>query len=261
MTIFYSAHASKNQFKQLRNAFRLALLGLGFGLLAQTYAQAQETMDRTQVEKIVREYLLENPEILFELQQALEDKQQAEIAANQQRTIAENQDAIYNGPFQIEFGNPDADVTVVEFFDYNCGFCQRAMADMQQILETDDNVRFVLKEFPVLGEQSMEAARVSMAFSRLKPELHGEFHMQLLGTQGVKDAATAIAIATSLGADEAELIKGMENPEIVEAISQVYQLAEGLGVTGTPSYVVGKKVVFGAVGYEELKREMAASQE
>ena len=77
----------------------------------------------------------------------------------------------------------------------------------------------------------------------------------------MKDAATAIAIATSLGADEAELIKGMENPEIVDAISQVYQLAEGLGVTVTPSYVVSKKVVFGAVGYEELKREMAASQE
>lgn len=240
-----------------RNILRM-VFGVAALCLMLTHSHAQETMDRSQVEKIVREYLLENPEILFDLQEALAAKQQAEVAEAQQRTLVESRDEIYNGPFQIEFGNPNADITVVEFFDYNCGFCQRAMADMQQILEADDNVRFILKELPVLGQQSVEASQVSMAFSLLEPELHGDFHIQLLSTPGVKDAATALAIAASLGVDETKLAAGMENPEIIEAIGQTLQLAEGLGVTGTPSYIVGDKVVFGAVGYEQLKSEMAA---
>ncbi|MEM9278698.1 MAG: thioredoxin domain-containing protein, partial [Pseudomonadota bacterium] len=132
-------------------------------------ARAENDLSKDEIQKIVREYLLENPEILIEVQSALEQKQQAELAVTQQQTIQENYEAIYASPYQIVFGNPNASKTIVEFFDYNCGFCQRALADMQQFIETDKDVKFVLKEFPVLGEASIEASQVSLAFSKVMP--------------------------------------------------------------------------------------------
>lgn len=227
-------------------------------LLMPTIGHSQEVNSRSDIEQIVREYLLENPEILFEMQSALEEKQQLQVAAQQKEILQTERSAIFEAPFQIEFGNADAKVTIVEFFDYNCGFCQRAMSDMQQILDESDDVRFILKEFPVLGEQSMGAARVSMAFSLVMPEKQGEFHIALLGTPGVKDAETALGIAESLGAGREEIVSKMEDPDIIATISETYRLADGLGITGTPSYIVGDKVVFGAIGYDALKEEMSS---
>ena len=168
--------------------------------------------------------------------------------------LASNMALITNSDYQIEFGDPNAPVTIVEFFDYNCHFCQRAMADMQDLLKDNPNIRFVLREFPVLGEQSIEASRVSLAFSKLLPEKYGEFHLKLLGAEGVKNGDRAIQIAKELGADENQLLAEMEKPEIIEAIGSVYQIADPLGITGTPSYVIGDQVVFGAVGYDRLDK-------
>ena len=226
----------------------LMLSGLGM-----TNAPAQETLDRPAVEQIIREYLLENPELLIEVQEALQKRQDEQLAEQQLQTIKDNEELIYSSPYQIEFGNPDAKVTIVEFFDYNCGFCQRALADMQQILESDNDVRFILKEFPVLGEASVGATRVSLAVSKILPEKYGEFHIRLLSMDGLKDAQRAMDLAVEMGADSSELAASLENPEIIDAITEIYTLADGLGITGTPSYVVGDNIVFGAVGYEQLK--------
>lgn len=217
---------------------------------------AQERMTKEQVETIVREYLLKNPEIILEVQDALTRKQEGELADRQLATIRQNAEVLFSSPHQIEFGPENAEITIVEFFDYNCGFCQRAMADMQQILRDDKNVRFVLKEFPVLGEQSIEASRVSLAMSKLMPDKYGKFHINLLGLPGLKNGENAIRTALNLGVNEDALRAEMEKPYIIDAMREVYELADGLGISGTPSYVVGEKVVFGAVGYDQLKEEL-----
>ena len=218
---------------------------------------AQEVTERGDVELIIREYLLEHPEILIEMQDVLQKRQQEQVAENQKRTLADNHEAIYSSPHQIEIGNPDAKITVVEFFDYNCGFCARALDDMNRILETNNDVRFVLKEFPILGPASVEAHQVSMAFAKLKPEQYGQYHIDLLSMPGRKDGARATELAVSMGADEAELKAEMEKPYIVEALDEVQAIASGLGIGGTPSYVIGDEVVFGAVGFDELMQRVA----
>jgi protein-disulfide isomerase len=224
-------------------------------------AGALDTNDRAEVEKIIREYLLANPEIMLDVQKALEAKQEQQRVAVQQKTLTEKKEAIFSAEHQVEIGAKDAPITIVEFFDYNCGFCQRALEDMNRFVENDKDVRFILKEFPVLGEPSLEAHKVSLAFNRLMPEKAAEFHTRLLGAEGRKDGQVAAALAVELGADEAALRAEMEKPEILNAVRQVYELADGLGITGTPSYVVGDSVVFGAVGYDQLNTKVANIRE
>lgn len=220
-------------------------------------APALEASDKPEIEKIIKDYLLANPEILIEMQRALEAKQDELRAASQARTLSEQKERIYSSEHQVEIGAKDAAITIVEFFDYNCGFCHRALADMMRFVENDKDVRFILKEFPVLGEPSLEAHKVSLAFNRLLPEKAAQFHTELLNAEGRKDGAVAMALAVKLGADEAALKAEIEKPEIMQAIREVYELADGLGITGTPSYVVGDQVVFGAVGYDQLNTRVA----
>jgi protein-disulfide isomerase len=243
---------------KIRNSIIAASLGTLFLTLGQITAHSAEPLAKPEIEKIVRDYLLKNPAILLEMQEALQAQEQEQIAERQAETIRDNKEAIYSSKFQIEMGDPNAPVTIIEFFDYNCGFCQRALADMQQLLEQDKGkVRFILKEFPVLGEQSIEAARVSMAFSKLMPEKHAEFHVKLLGLDGIKDGARALQVAEELGADTNELIGKMEDADIIGEIGETYQVADGLGITGTPSYLIGDNVIFGAVGLDQLRVHIA----
>jgi len=214
------------------------------GFLFCAPIQAQETLDKAEIGKIVREYLLENPELMLEVQQALEAKQQNELTITQQGIINSQKNQIFSSSYQIEIGNPEAEITIVEFFDYNCGFCQRALTDMEIMLQSNNKLKFVLKEFPVLGEASIEATRVSMAFSKLVPEKHAEFHTELLSLPGQKDGDRAMQLAVKMGANQDEVLAEMENPAIIETIQETYELANSLGITGTPSYIVGNEVVF-----------------
>lgn len=222
----------------------------------QSAAQAEE-LDRAAVETIVREYLLANPEIMLEVQDALEKKQEEMRVAQQKQTLEEQGETIFNSSHQMVIGNPEATITVVEFFDYNCGFCRRALADMDRILEENKDVKFILKEFPVLGEASLAAHRVSLSVARNYPELYPQFHRQLLSHEGRKDGDVALEIAQFLGADRKKLVDDLSNPESMAAFSEVYSIADGLGISGTPSYVIGDNVVFGAVGYDRLKPMIA----
>ena len=147
---------------------------------AVTIASA-DTLDRKEVEKIIREYLLANPELLQEVQQALDAKQKEEQRVAQQTIISDAKDKIFKSAHDGVVGNPNGKITIVEFFDYNCGYCKRAVEDMQAMTAADPELRFVLKEFPILGPDSQKASVVSMAFHNLMPEKYGEFHNQLLG--------------------------------------------------------------------------------
>ncbi|MEX3008825.1 DsbA family protein [Hoeflea sp. TYP-13] len=217
-------------------------------------------LDDTQKEEIgqfIREYLIQNPEILFEVQAAYEAKQELIQREQSKQVIAKSRDAIFNSPNNVVLGNPDGDVTIVEFFDYNCGFCKRAMKDMEEIIANDPNVRFILKEFPILGEDSIAAHRVSTALMRIAPEKYEEFHFELLGGRERATEDRAIEVAKSLGVDENALRKEMEDEAITESFREAYQIADGLGISGTPSYVVGDEAVFGAVGMPTLLSKVA----
>lgn len=229
-----------------------AALMVGLATFAPFPAVALDDAQKQEFGAFIREYLLANPEIVEEMQEALAIKREAESRQMAQSAISENRDAIFRAPEDMVLGNPVGDITVVEFFDYNCGYCKRAMADMTEILESDKNVRFVLKEFPILGPDSMAAHRVSMAFRKIAPEQYADFHIKLLGADVRATESQAIAVAKEFGVDEDALRAGMKNPEIDQSIRKSYELANALGISGTPSFVIGDEAVFGAVGAEAL---------
>lgn len=252
-------------------------IALAFGMLASDFVAGQPrahaedaapaaaaapagALDRKEVEMIVRDYLLKNPEILLEVQQALEAKQQEEQRIAQLGIIKQSKAEIFNSPHDGVVGNPNGKITIVEFYDYNCGFCKRAIEDMHALTKQDPELRFVLKEFPILGPDSQKAHVVSQAFLKLMPEKYGEFHDKLLGGQGRANEDSAVKLAVSLGADEAKLREAMQDPAIGETFAGTYELANKLAITGTPSYVVGNEVVFGALGKDVLAEKISAAK-
>lgn len=206
----------------------------------------------------IRNYLLANPELIAEMQAALEEKQQEEQRLASLDTIKNASADIFNASADAVVGNPQGKTTIVEFYDYNCGFCRRAMDDMNALTGADPDLRFVLKELPILGPDSQKAHIVSQAFHRLMPEKYGEFHSRLLsGGNGRATEESAILVATSFGADEAALRAEMQNPEVIAALQKNFELADRLQITGTPSYVIGDEVVFGALGQQVLSEKIA----
>lgn len=235
----------------------LALGSMLMTALWLTPALALDEDEKKEMGQFIREYLLENPEVMLEVQAALEAKQQSQRLEQAGQAVAANHDAIFNSQDDIALGNPDGDVTVVEFFDYNCGYCKRALADMERILATDPKVRFVLKELPILGPDSLDAHRVSNAVRLIAPEKYGEFHRALLGSTSTATEESAIEVAAALGISEADLRKSMaENPND-QLVRDAYTLATNLGVTGTPTYIVGNEALFGAVGDDALQEKIA----
>ncbi len=230
-------------------------------LLPATFSAQAEPVDRAEVETIIREYLVQNPEVVFEALQELDMRRVAEEENARQDAIAELEDEIYNSEYQVVLGNPDGDVTLVELFDYNCGYCKRALDDMVRLVDEDDNLRIVLKEFPVLGKPSQDAARVAVAVAEIAPEKYEDFHLALLSQPGRANMESSMKIATDLGISKADLEASLESPRAAETFQEVFTIAEQLGITGTPSYIVGDEVIVGAVGYDALKEKIAAERE
>jgi protein-disulfide isomerase len=225
---------------------------------AQTFSPDQQK----QIESIVKQYLIAHPEVIQEVMTAL-DKQQKDAEAQQARaTIKANNATLFNSPHQVVLGNPQGKVEMVEFFDYNCGFCKHALPDMLKLLDTDHDIKFVLREFPVLGEGSVEAARVAVAARMQDPTgaKYIQFHQKLLGGRGAADKARALAVAKEVGFDMARIQRDMASDEVKTTIDEDMKLADALGVNGTPSYVVGDELVVGAVGFDELKKKIDALQ-
>ena len=225
---------------------------------AQTFSADQ----RQEIGTIVKEYLLAHPEVLQDVMAELEKRQQAADAEKHRSAVAQNNATLFSSPHQVVLGNPHGNVTMVEFFDYNCGYCKRALPDMLTLLKTNPNLKFVLKEFPVLGEGSVEAAHVAVAarMQDVTGKKYIEFHQKLLGGRGPADKARALAVAKDVGFDMTRIEKDMGSDEVKKTIDESMKLAEALGVNGTPSYVVGDEVVVGAVGLDALKEKLAAER-
>src|SRR6201990_1047563 len=232
----------------------LALVGAPVSASAQSFTDTQ----RGDIEAIVRSYLIAHPEVLEEAMNELQKRQTAAETAKHEASIAQNAEVIFNSPRGVTLGNKDGDVTFVEFFDYNCGYCKRAMADMLDLLKDDPKLKVVLKEFPVLSEGSVEAARVAVAVRMQDPtgKKYLDFHQKLLGGRGLADKARAMAAAKDAGLDVARIEKDMASPEARATIEEDFQLAESMGMNGTPSYVVGKQVVVGAIGLDGLREKI-----
>ncbi len=223
-------------------------------------AQAFSANQRGEIERITKEYLVQHPEVLQEAIAALEKRQQTLDAEAHQAAIKENAATLLGSAHQVVLGNPQGDVTMVEFFDYNCGYCKRALSDTLDLLKTDPKLRVVLKEFPVLGEGSTQAAQVAVAvrMQDATGKKYLEFHQKLLGGRGQADRVRALAVAKEVGLDMARLEKDVASDEAKATIEESMKLAEALGVNGTPSYVVGSDVVVGAVGLDALREKVSA---
>ena len=230
-----------------------AFLALGVG--APAWAQGFSGDQRSEIERIIKDYLMTHPEVVQDAMNELEKRQQAADAEKNKSTVKQNAQTLFSSARQVTLGNPQGDVTLVEFFDYNCGYCKRALPDLINLMKADPKLKVVLKEFPVLGPGSVEASQVAVAV-RMQDHTgkkYLEFHQKLLGGRGQADRARALAVAKDVGLDMARIEKDMASDEVRGTIAESMELADKLGLNGTPSYVVGPNVVVGAVGYDALK--------
>ncbi len=248
-----------NRFYRLTTFARFPALAAGLiilGSLAFTPAQAAEGSpfagkDKAAIEKIVHDYILENPEVLIEAIQGLDKKRQAASLAERQAVIEKSHKAIYNNPDDFVAGNPKGDVTIVEFFDYQCGYCKRSFEPLMAFVKKDGNIRLVLKEFPILGPVSLEASKAAIAAN--KQGLYMEMHKALFSHKGQIDSQAIFDIAETIGLDMEKLKKDMADPAIADMVSRQYNLAETLKIDGTPAFIVGGELYPGAADHDRLE--------
>jgi len=205
----------------------------------------------------IKDYLVAHPDVLRAAIEAL-DKHDKQVAEDErQKTVSDQAGELFGSKFQATVGNPKGSATLVEFFDYNCHYCKGALPDITRLMKDDPNLRLVLKDYPVLGPGSVEAARVASAVrNQLPGDKFWAFHTKLLAMHGPIGKAEALSVAHDLGLDMDKLSKDMENHEIEDGLRGVMGMADSLQINGTPSFVVGQEVVVGAVGYDELKGKL-----
>jgi len=209
------------------------------------------------IQKIIHDYLISSPEVIREAIDELKKREEAAELASREKTVTEQGEKIVHSANQAVVGNPDGDVTLVEFFDYNCGYCKQSLASVAKLVEGDPKLRVVLKDFPILGQDSVETAHVATAARmQLSPAKFWDFHKKLLSTRGHIGKAQALAAAKEVGADMDRLEKDSNSAETQAALKEVATLAEQLKFDGTPSWVIGKEAIVGGVPYAQLKTKI-----
>jgi len=228
-------------------------------LMLLSPAKAQDKpLDRAAVEAIVKEYIVKNPEIVQEALVELERRQKEAETAAVQKLTSDPKSRLYVSENHTVAGNPNGNVTLVEFFDYNCGYCKRGLADVQKLIDNDKNVKVILKEFPILSPGSRDASVVALALrEQFSPEKLWSFHAKLMNQRGAIGKEQALAVAKELGADSAKLEAAMASPKIAAALEESKLLAEALNISGTPTYIVANDMVVGARGYDLLASHVA----
>ena len=208
-----------------------------------------------ELERAIEQYIRSHPEVIEQSLQALETKREAEEKARQKAAIGKRQQDLLRDPSSPVSGNPDGEVTLVEFFDYRCGFCKRAAPAVTQLQKEDSRVRVVYKDFPILGEPSELAAKAALA-SRAQGK-HQQFHEALLASKNEMTKEEVLRIATDVGLDPKRLEADMANPEWQVVINRNRALAKELGINGTPGFIVGTELVPGAMDVKGLKELIA----
>jgi protein-disulfide isomerase len=203
------------------------------------------------IEEIVRDYLLREPEVIYEALQELQRRQQVAAAERQKAAIAANEALLFDDPETPFGGDADAEVTLVEFFDYRCTYCRRVVGAMQALLQDEAGLKIVFKDLPVLGEDSVRAARAALASREQDGYL--PFHFALMQAKDLSHAGI-MAVASDVGLDAERLAQDMQDPAIQRAIDANYALADELGIEGTPAFVIGDQLIPGAVGEAQLRQ-------
>lgn len=241
--------------------FRKTLLGFSaLTLLAASPALADEftPAQKEELGTLIKEYLMDNPNVIFESVEAYRTQQEAEQQKQAEAKIGDNVAYLTKGD-SPSAGNPNGDVTVVEFFDYNCGYCKRALPDIKKILSEDKNVRFVFKDMPILGPTSKTAAQWALAAH--KQGKYFEYYVAVMEHNGPKEEAELEKIAKQVGLDVEQMKKDIASGDIDKELNQSLAVAHEIGVSGTPAFVVGKTFVPGYVGEDGLKDAIAAERE
>ncbi len=204
------------------------------------------------IEHIVRQYLLEHPEVLVDALTAYQERQRVAEEERKQQAIVAHLSALTEDPSTPVLGNPDGDVVIVEFFDYRCGYCRRVVRDLRNVVEADSNVRLVMKEFPILGPASIQASRAALA--SIKQGKYEAYHYALMTQPGDMSDPHLMQVAKMVGLDVDQLKADMESEEVDALIRRNHALGETLGITGTPAFVFGDTLVPGAVDAETMRR-------
>jgi protein-disulfide isomerase len=218
-----------------------------FAADAPAFTDAQ----KSEIENVVKEMLSKNPEVIVNAMQAYQSKATAEADKKAAEQVAKLKDKLFDPKDPID-GNPKGTIQVVEFFDYNCGYCKKVHDPMMELLKTEKDVKFIYKQFPILSESSKVAAKVALA-----ADMQGKYravHEGLMAHKGALDEATVMDIATKAGVDKDKLKKDMEGPEVTARLSTSMDLANAIGAHGTPTFIFEDKVVPGAMGLDEMKK-------
>ncbi len=201
----------------------------------------------------VRAYLLENPEVLMEALDVLEQRQAVAEVMQDQMLVATNADAIFASPFDYVGGNPEGDITLVEFLDYRCGYCRRVFPDVERLIEEDGNIRFIIKELPILGEASVLATRFALSAKMIAgDEAYRDLHDAMMVMRADVSEASLMALATELGLDGDAIMNNIGSSEITEVIETNYALAQRLNISGTPSFIMNDQMLRGAVPFDTM---------
>ena len=246
----------------MRRMFAALALTLTGALMATTaLAGGIENMtdaERAAFQKEVRDYLIAHPEVLVEAMDALQAQQQAQQAVNDKQIVADNQAALLQDANSWVGGNPDGDITVVEFMDYRCGYCRKAFAEVEELVKADGNIRFVVKEFPILGEDSVISSRFAVAVRRLHgDEAYKKAHDALIALRGQPDQANLAKLASDLGLDANAIFAEMQSDEVTNIIKANHAMADKLQISGTPTFVVGDQVIRGYMPLDAMQQLVA----
>ncbi|MEM9972978.1 MAG: DsbA family protein [Pseudomonadota bacterium] len=243
----------------LRKLMMTAALALALATPASALdLEAMSDAERAAFGEAVREYLLENPQVLMEAIAVLEEQQAADAATAELTMVSENADAIFNDGHSFIGGNPEGDVTVVEFIDYRCSFCRRAHPEMDELVESDGKIRKIVKEFPILGPDSVEASRFAIATLQTEgPDAYAAVNDALMVRRGSFDRGALERMGTDLGLDGAAIVAKMDAPAVTAVIEENRALAQRLQIGGTPTFVVGERMVRGYLPLDEMRGAVA----
>ena len=234
------------------SALLIAILAAPVGAQESTASKPFSPAEEEAVRQLVRDYLLSNPEVLIEAARIYRERQQ-EIQQQQARDVlTSRRDELDRDPDSPVLGNPDGDVVVVEFFDYRCPYCVRVAAPLREAIEDDGNIRLVMKEFPILGPDSVLAAR--MALASVKQDKYEDLHFAFMSASGKLTEEAAFKIAERVGLEMDRLRRDMEDPAIEEMLQRNFSLAQALQINGTPGFVIGNEIVRGAIDMKTLRQ-------
>ena len=230
-------------------------------VIAATFplAVSAQELSEERVKELVYEAILENPQIVMDAVRILEERRQEDQRASAKAVLENQRDRLERDPNAIVLGNPDGDVTVVEFFDYNCPYCRRVMPEVDALVEQDPNVRLVYREWPILGEGSVFAARAALAAR--KQGKYEEFHVAMMGMKGRAEEASVLRIAREVGLDIDQMRLDMKAPEVDEHIQTSMDLTRALGFSGTPSFVIGDTMIPGFVEVDVLVEQVNVARD